>query len=315
MLAVAGFVGSAVLSPAVTLRPPVAPGGLSLITDAHEASGGAGGGRPLTVWLVALVSGLAEAAYCGLLVAAYARGSLAVTYPVGRGSAPLLVTLGAWAVLGQRPSGVALAGAVALAAGLVLVAGVAHGLGQHRAVGWAVAVGVAVATYSVLDAVAVRRLAEGEPGGAAAGTASPLAVAGYLGVVMFLQGVVLTGAVRSWSRLRAALRRGALVGIGVVTAYLLVLLAFQRRRCRSCRDPARVVRAPRRGADARDTSRDRLARCGPRRARGRPRRGVAAVRRDGLRRPSPRAPPAGAASPADGRGRARPTRRRRRPPR
>ncbi|WP_088290369.1 hypothetical protein [Kineosporia sp. A_224] len=209
VLSVAGFAGAAVLSPALVLQPPV--GGLA-----------AGGGWPASVWGLALLSGVAEAVYCGLLAAAYRRGSLAVTYPVGRGTAPLLVTAGAWLLLGQAPAPAAVAGAVALAAGLVLVAGVARGLGEHASLGWAFGVGVAIATYSVMDAAAVRRLA------AAAGDTTPLSAAGYLAVTLFLQGFFLAVALRSWARLRAALRTGALVGLGVVLAYLLVLLAFQR---------------------------------------------------------------------------------------
>lgn len=213
VLSVAGFAGAAVLSPALVLRPPVGAG---------PVAGGQPGGWPAAVWGLAVLSGVAEAVYCGLLAAAYRRGSLAVTYPVGRGTAPLLVTAGAWLLLGQAPGLAAVAGAVALAAGLVLVAGVARGLGEHASLGWALGVGVAIATYSVMDAAAVRRLAD------AAGAAPPLGAAGYLSVTLFLQGLFLALALRSWSRLRAALRTGALVGVGVVLAYLLVLLAFQR---------------------------------------------------------------------------------------
>lgn len=216
VLSVAGFAGAAVLSPALVLRPPVGAG---------PVAGGQPGGWPAAVWGLAVLSGVAEAVYCGLLAAAYRRGSLAVTYPVGRGTAPLLVTAGAWLLLSQAPGLAAVAGAVTLAAGLVLVAGVARGLGEHASLGWALGVGVAIATYSVMDAAAVRRLADAA---GAAGAAPPLAAAGYLSVTLFLQGLFLALALRSWSRLRAALRTGALVGVGVVLAYLLVLLAFQR---------------------------------------------------------------------------------------
>lgn len=218
VLSVAGFAGALLLSPALVVRSPFA----------HPASGPSAG-WPVAVWLLATASGVAEAVYCGLLAAAYARGSLAVTYPVGRGTAPLLVTTGAWLLLGQRPSVAAAAGAALLAVGLVLVAGVARELGQRGSLGWAVGVGTAIATYSVIDAAAVRRLAEGPSGGGAA------FAAGYLAVTLFLQGFFLAVAMaargglrRLTDGVRSAARTGGLVGVGVVVAYLLVLLAFQR---------------------------------------------------------------------------------------
>jgi drug/metabolite transporter (DMT)-like permease len=215
VLAVAGVVGAVILSPALVLRPP--------------AGGGAagGGGWPAVVGLVAVGSGTVEAIYGRLLAAAYARGSLAVTYPVGRGTAPLLVTLGGWWLLGQRPAVAAAGGAVLLFVGLVAIAGAARGVGQHGAVAWAAAVGVAIATYSTLDAFAVGRL---RLTGTAAGSGlrSAAGPAGYLAVVLGLQGLLLAATVGSRARLRAAARTGAGVGVGVVSAYLLILLAFQR---------------------------------------------------------------------------------------
>ena len=212
VLAVAGFAGGAVLSPSLVVRPPWGAVGW-----------------PGPVWGFVVLSGLVQAAYCGLLAAAYARGSLAVTYPLGRGTAPLLVTAGAWALLGQRPGLLAAAGAASLAAGLALVAGVARDLGQNGATGWALGVGAAIATYSVVDAGAVGRLA------AAQGGPDPWTAAGYLSVQLVLQGTFLFAAMgmhggtdRMRSGWAAARRIGALVGLGVVAAYLLVLLAFQR---------------------------------------------------------------------------------------
>src|SRR5262249_27521386 len=70
---------------------------------------------PWQVWPLIALSALAEAAYALFLARAYERGSLGLTYPLARGTAPLLVTLGAWAVLDQPPSAFTLAGAAALA--------------------------------------------------------------------------------------------------------------------------------------------------------------------------------------------------------
>ena len=51
-----------------------------------------------------LVSGVAETIYGLALAGAYRRGELSVTYPVGRGSAPLMATLAAVVVVGQPAS-------------------------------------------------------------------------------------------------------------------------------------------------------------------------------------------------------------------
>lgn len=188
-MAVAGLLAGLALLPAMLLAPPwrVLP-------------------------LIAL-SALAEMVYALCLSAAYSRGALALTYPVGRGAAPLLVTLGGWLLLAERLDPLVVAGAVALAVGLALVAVGGRRAGQSAAVGFALLTGVAIATYSLIDAHAVRQVAP----------------AGYLGAVMALKGLLLVGWVRGdYTRLRRGLGSGARIAAGMVAAYLLVLLAFQR---------------------------------------------------------------------------------------
>lgn len=162
---------------------------------------------------LALLSALAEMAYALCLSAAYRRGALAVAYPLGRGTAPLLVTLGGWAVLSQPPGLSGIAGAGALATGMALVGLAGRKAGQSAAVGFALLTGLAVASYSVIDARAVRQVS----------------APGYLGSVFLLTGVLLVLWLRGErERLRAALPSGARVAVGTAAAYLLVLLAFQR---------------------------------------------------------------------------------------
>jgi drug/metabolite transporter (DMT)-like permease len=170
---------------------------------------------PWRVLPLVIASAVAEAAYALLLSAAYARGALAVAYPIARGTAPLLVTLGAWVVLAQTSGPLALTGAAALALGLALVGSAGRRAGQFGAAGFALLTGLAIATYSVVDADAVRQV-------------SPL---GYLGIALGLEGVLLLGWMRGVEggvkRLRKALRRGLLIAVGSAAAYLLVLFAFQ----------------------------------------------------------------------------------------
>lgn len=188
-MAISGLVGGALLLPALVIAPP--RGALLLI----------------------VLSAIAETAYALCLSAAYRRGALALTYPIGRGTAPLLVTLGGWAVLAQRPTALTLAGALALIGGLSLVATAGRRAAQGTAVAFALLTGCCIASYSLIDARAVQDV-------------SP---AGYLSAVLLLQGIFLSGWLRGdCKRLRLSLPTGTLIAVGSVAAYLLVLFAFQR---------------------------------------------------------------------------------------
>jgi len=168
---------------------------------------------PVHVWPSAVASGTAEAAYFACLAAAYRRGELSFTYPVARGMAPFLITLGGAAVLGQPLTATRLAGSLALGVGLAIISQVGLARGRGSALAFAALTGVTIAVYSLIDARAVR---------------SANAV-GYLGAVTVVQAVILLAAVRvDWGRLRASAKAGAGIGVGSVAAYLLVLLAYQR---------------------------------------------------------------------------------------
>ena len=168
---------------------------------------------PVRVWPSVLASGAAEAAYFAFLAAAYRRGELSVTYPVARGIAPFLITLGGAAVLGQALTPARVGGSLALAIGLAVISQAGLARGRGNALIFAGLTGITISVYSVIDAGAVR---------------SANAVA-YLGAVTVVQAVILLAAVRvDWGRLRASAKTGAGIGIGSVAAYLLVLLAYQR---------------------------------------------------------------------------------------
>ncbi len=168
---------------------------------------------PNGLWGLLLISGTAEAVYGLALAGAYRRGELSVTYPVGRGSAPLMATIAAVAVVGQPASGRTIAAAALLAAGLGLLALRSHRHGTLAATGLALVVGVAIATYSVVDARAIR------------GGAAPLA---YLAGTLGLEGVLMAATTRfDVARLRTSIRPAISIAIGSVGAYAMVLLAFR----------------------------------------------------------------------------------------
>ena len=168
---------------------------------------------PERVWPLVIASGADEAAYFAFLAAAYRRGELSYTYPVARGIAPFLITLGGAVVLGESLTAARIGGSLALGVGLGIISHAGLAKGRGAALMFAALTGITIAVYSVIDAAAVR-------------SANAL---GYLGVVTLVEAVILLGAVRlDWERLRASARAGAGIGIGSLVAYLLVLLAYQR---------------------------------------------------------------------------------------
>jgi len=172
-------------------------------------------------WLVASV--LVHIAYQLLLVASYRLGDFSQTYPLARGSAPLLVTVLAAVFVGELPLPLELAGVVVVSAGLaslVLVGGLP---GRHElpAVVAALATGGTIATYTLLDGTGVRTSGS---------------VAGYTGWLVLLNSVITLTYVyvagRRRSGLLGQLRRhaglGLLGGALSLAAYGLVLWAQTR---------------------------------------------------------------------------------------
>ena len=113
------FLGALVALPPLLLVGPAAGGGLAL----HR--------RSLIV----------HVAYYITLAGAYKHGDLGMTYPIMRGSAPLLVALGSSLVLGESLSALAWVGVLGVTLGVALV-GLAHpgeALHHRRALGFALA--------------------------------------------------------------------------------------------------------------------------------------------------------------------------------
>ena len=168
---------------------------------------------PWSAWPLILAAGLLHGLYLRGLSSAYSSGALASTYPVARGSAPLLVALfGIW-VLDQTPDAQTIAGAVGVAAGLLLIGNVAVGRGDRRGLLMALLTGCFIAGYTLLDAKGAE-----EVGGL-----------GFFAAVAVVGGVlaVLFGRI-SRQRMRAAVREAAIVGFVAHSAYGLILLAYTR---------------------------------------------------------------------------------------
>ena len=106
-------------------------------------------------WPYLALSAVLQGGYCLFLVRAYRDGHLAHVYPIARGTAPLLVTLGAAIVAGERLSLPGLAG-VALVSGGIMILGFGKDRPDLRSTGAALATGAFIASYMVSDGIGVR---------------------------------------------------------------------------------------------------------------------------------------------------------------
>ena len=114
--------------------------------------------RPVHVALM-LGSGVIHTAYFLLLDRAYrSGGDLSIVYPLARSTGPLLTIGVAIALLGERPSAVAIAGAVMIGISALLLTGnpfAWHKSEARHAVGFALLTGCMIATYTLWDKVSV----------------------------------------------------------------------------------------------------------------------------------------------------------------
>ncbi len=110
-----------------------------------------------------LLSGLIHLAYSLCLQRGYQQAELSVVYPVARGTGPMLSTLGAILLLGEAPTAQVLLGLAAVVAGIGLIAtrGDLSAFAQpggRAGVRWGTATGGLIASYTVVDAYAVKAL-------------------------------------------------------------------------------------------------------------------------------------------------------------
>lgn len=162
-----------------------------------------------------LLAGAAlQAAYFGLLVAAYEAGELSLVYPLARGGAPVLVLLVAAAGAGGHVTAVQGLGIVVVGAGVVAVRGV-RGPWRGRDTLLAGATAATIAGYTVLDRYGVRH-------------ANPVT---YVWLELVPSFALMTGL--AWRRngpraIRGAVGRASIAaGVGGLGSYALVLAALK----------------------------------------------------------------------------------------
>lgn len=112
--------------------------------------------RPaMASWPYMAVSAALQIGYSLLLVRAFRDGQLAHVYPIARGSAPLLVTLGAAVVAGERLTGLGLTGVLLVSGGIIAIA-FGRVRPDARTTAAALATGATIATYMLVDGLGVR---------------------------------------------------------------------------------------------------------------------------------------------------------------
>jgi phosphonate utilization associated putative membrane protein len=116
---------------------------------------------PPVAWPFIGLSLMVHVAYYVTLNGAYQHGDLGATYPIMRGSAPLLVALGSSTVLGESLSAAAWLGVLAVTVGVLMVglSRPAQALHHGRAVAFALANAAVIACYTFIDGQGVRATA------------------------------------------------------------------------------------------------------------------------------------------------------------
>jgi drug/metabolite transporter (DMT)-like permease len=125
----------------------------------------------LAEWTLVLASAVLHLLYFTVLLKGYRVADLTVVYPVARGSAPLLSSMGAVLLLGEALSPAGLAGVLAVCGGVFLIAGgpalwrQAHDPAARGRVlaglRWGALTGALIAGYTVVDGYAVKVLLVG----------------------------------------------------------------------------------------------------------------------------------------------------------
>jgi drug/metabolite transporter (DMT)-like permease len=161
-------------------------------------------------------------AYFFFLQRGYGAGDLSLAYPLARGMGPLISTLGAIVLLGERPSVIALIGIALLIGGVLFLVGnpvqiLKRGAQTRVVVGYALLTSVFIASYTIWDKYAVSVL-----------LISPLLLDSSS--AMWRATLLTPTVVGKWTSVRETWNRYRLevVGVAILSplAYLLILFAM-----------------------------------------------------------------------------------------
>jgi phosphonate utilization associated putative membrane protein len=108
-------------------------------------------------WPYILASVVIHIGYYIALTGAYKHGDLGLTYPLMRGTAPLLVALSATLTVGESLSPLSWAGVIGVSCGVLALGLSRHAMDSPRAVAFALTNAVIIAIYTVVDALGARQ--------------------------------------------------------------------------------------------------------------------------------------------------------------
>jgi drug/metabolite transporter (DMT)-like permease len=170
-------------------------------------------------WPLLALGILLHTGYHLLLPIAYDHGDLGQVYPIARGSAPLLVTVGALVFAGELLGLVSLLGVICLAVGVMALAfdkrtGVTR---NPKAVLYALGVGVCIAAYTIVDGLGARQA------GSVLGFAVWLTIGD--GLLTFILALIWKRSA-IWRVARANAGRGMIGGAMQVGAYWIIIWAL-----------------------------------------------------------------------------------------
>jgi drug/metabolite transporter (DMT)-like permease len=176
-------------------------------------------------WAVAIcvvVSGFVHLAYSLSLQRGYQVADLSVVYPIARGTAPMLSSICAFLVLGETPTGVRLIGLFAIIAGIALISAQGDLTAFKKPSGqagvwWGATTGGLIASYTVVDAYAVRVL-----------SIAPVILDWFSNLLRFvlLAPVVARSPARSLDLMQGKWWLAIAVGLLSPLSYILVLAAL-----------------------------------------------------------------------------------------
>ena len=168
-------------------------------------------------WPYIAASTVIHIGYYITVAAAYKAGDLSHGYPIMRGTAPLLTTVGTWLVLGESLSPGAVGGVLLICGGVLSLAYVGNAAGAgatRRATLWALLNALIIALYTLADGAGVR--ASGDAWAYVVWLFVLHGLPFTLGVLAVKRGVFLRHAARNWHRAVAgALLSGASYGIAL----------------------------------------------------------------------------------------------------
>ncbi len=167
-------------------------------------------------WVFIALSAVLHVVYNLLLVLSYKHGDLGVSYPIARGSSPLIVALGAAALAHEKLGFLALCGVVLISSGILGLAMESRKGVSARALLPALCTGATIAAFTLADGI----------GGRLSGHAPAYALWLFItyGPVMLVILVVRRGGAEV-ARLDRETVRSAFGGIVSMTAYAIVIWA------------------------------------------------------------------------------------------